>query len=347
MTIGIVGYGAYIPRWRLRTADIACAQTADYEKIHASVRVVEKSVPGLDEDSVTLAVAASNNALARAQIQAEKIGAIFIGSESHPYAVKPTGTMVLQALGIGQSCLAADLEFACKAGTAALLSGLSSVKAGFTEYALSIGTDTAQSAPGDVLEYTAAAGSAAFIVGADENLLIATVDSIHSITSDTPDFWRRGLEKYPEHTGRFTAEPSYFYHVETVAKKILNDCCLKPSDIDYVIFHQPNGRFPRNVAMRLGFSEVQVKPGLLVEHIGNTYSASSLLGLCAVFDCARAHQKILLVSYGSGSGSDALLFTTTELLEERKKNAHPVSYYIEHKEYLSYLQYRRHMDMIY
>jgi len=45
------------------------------------------------------------------------IEALFVGSESHPYAVNPTSTIIGELLGIGNNYLATDLEFACKAGT--------------------------------------------------------------------------------------------------------------------------------------------------------------------------------------------------------------------------------------
>ena len=37
--------------------------------------------------------------MARAGIQPSQIGAVYIGSESHPYAVKPSGTVVAEAIG--------------------------------------------------------------------------------------------------------------------------------------------------------------------------------------------------------------------------------------------------------
>ena len=176
---------------------------------------------------------------------------------------------------------------------------------------LAIGADTAQSKPGDALEYSAGAGAAAFVIGlpTKKHGGICSIDTTLSYTSDTPDFWRRAQDKYPSHAGRFTGEPAYFHHLETATKKILAETNLEPSAIHHVVFHMPNAKFPIQAAKKLGFTDAQMHAGFIVPHIGNTYSACSPLGLTAVLQIAKKDQKILLVSYGSGSGSDAFLFT--------------------------------------
>src|SRR5882724_6500740 len=116
---GIVGYGAYVPCYRIRTAEIAAQWGRASEGEPKGKGLVEKTVPGLDEDTITISVEAGRHALSRAGIDARRIGALYIGSESHPYAVKPSGTVVAEALGIGREVHVADFEFACKAGTEA------------------------------------------------------------------------------------------------------------------------------------------------------------------------------------------------------------------------------------
>src|SRR5574341_2652029 len=114
--VGIVGYGAYVPRYRLPASEVARIWTDGM----GGVPVTEKSVPGLDEDVITMSIEAARNALARAQIDQTEIRAIYVGSESHPYAVKPTSTVVAAAIGASPYHTSADYEFAWKAGTAAI-----------------------------------------------------------------------------------------------------------------------------------------------------------------------------------------------------------------------------------
>lgn len=340
--IGIVSYGTYIPKFRIRVEEIARIWGEDPEAIKNSLGVAEKSVPDLDEDTATMAVEAGREALQRAGIPPEKIGAIFVGSESHPYAVKPTATIVGEALGIGNYYYCADLEFACKAATAGMQLCYAMVKAGMIEYGMSIGSDTAQSRPGDALEYTAAAGASAILIGRDP---IAEIEATVSYTSDTPDFWRRDLQPYPSHGGRFTGAPAYFRHVTSAAKKLMETCGYTEKDFDYAVFHQPNAKFPQRVARMLGFDEKKIADGMLVRAIGNTYSAASLLGLCGILDVAKPEQRILLVSFGSGAGSDAFAIRVTDKILSYPRSLR-VWDKVKNCVYIDYALYLKHRRMI-
>lgn len=336
--VGILTYGVYIPKYRIRISDIAPTWGKNPKDVERSLGVAEKSVPGFDEDTVTQAYEAASVALEKVKIAPNEIEICLVGSESHPYAVNPTSTIVAEFLGIGRNYLAADLEFACKAATAGIILAAGLIANREISCGLVIGSDTAQAKPHDVLEYTAASAAAAFILGEGKKSLAKLLD-FTSFSSDTPDFWRRDGVPYPTHGGRFTGEPAYFAHVEGAAKRLLEKTKKKASDFDYCVFHMPNGKFPREVAKRLGFTPKQLSPSLVVDYIGNPYSASSLMGLAAVLDVARPRERIFMVSYGSGAGSDGFIFETTENILKQKKEGITVSDFIQEKEYISYLKY--------
>lgn len=344
--VGIISYGAYIPRFRIKSSDIARTWGKDPDTISGGLGIIEKSVPSLDQDVATISVEAARSALLRCKINPQEIGAIYVGSESHPYAVKPTGTIVGEAIGATPILMVADYEFACKAGTAAIQSCMAFVKSNMIKYGLAIGSDTSQAAPGDALEYAASAGGAAFIIGNDN--IIAEINETCSFTTDTPDFWRREGRKYPAHGGRFTGDPAYFRHIISNSKILMEKLGTKPADYKYAIFHQPNGKFPLRVASILGFTSEQVKQGLLCPVIGNTYSGASMLGLASVLDVAKPGDRIFLTSYGSGAGSDSFDITVTENIEKIKRNNAPfVSKLIENKAYIDYATYAKYRDLLY
>jgi len=334
--VGVVGYGAYVPRYRLPAKEVSRIWTDG----QGGLPVVEKSVPGPDEDVVTMSIEAARNALLRAKIRADQLRAVWVGSESHPYAVKPTSTIVAEAIGAVPNTQAADWEFACKAGTEAMVAAMGMVGSGMADYALAIGMDTAQGRPGDPLEYTAAAGGAAFILGkADES--VAVIEASYSFVTDTPDFFRRADQKYPEHGHRFTGEPAYFKHVTAAGQAMMEAMNSSPEDYQYVVFHQPNAKFPQTVGKSLGFTPEQIKTGLLVPMIGNTYSGAAIIGLTAILDEAKPGDRILMVSYGSGAGSDAMVLEVTELIEERRNLAISTQTYIERRTEIDYAEYVR------
>jgi hydroxymethylglutaryl-CoA synthase len=344
--VGIVGYGAYVPRPRIAARTIAAAwgRSAD-----ARLPVNEKSVPAPDEDTVTMAIEAARGALARAGVAPSSIRAVWVGTESKPYAVKPSSTVVAEAIGAVPWVSAADLEFACKAGSEAMQAACAFVGSGMADHALAIGMDAAQSKPGDHLEFTAAAGGAAYLFGPAEGGL-ADVEASCSYATDTPDFFRRQHMHFPEHGHRFTGEPSYFAHSLEASRGLLAALGRRPSDYRWAVFHQPNPKFVRKVAAELGFSEAQIAPGAVVDRIGNTYSGASLLGLAAILDVARAGDRIFFCSYGSGAGSDAFSLVATERLESVRAAAPLVSDYLNRRhtieDYGAYLRASRAIRML-
>lgn len=342
---GIVGYGSSLPCFRIKAEDIARQWGNDPDAVKKGLLLEEKTVPGMDEDTITISVQASKYAIRRAGIDPRQIGAVYIGSESHPYAVKPSGTVLIDALGIGPEVHVADYEFACKAGTEAMFVAYSHVKSGLMPYALGIGADTSQGAPNDALEYTASAGGSAFVMGSEN--VVAEITDTYSFTSDTADFWRREGRYYPQHTGRFTGEPAYFKHVLGAGRGILKRSGLTAKDITYAVFHMPNGKFPLKAGQTLGFEKKQMEPGWIVSWMGNTYSGSSPTGLSATLDVAKPGESILLVSFGSGAGSDAFIFKVTDRIDAVRNLAPTVQDMLQkHRIHLNYAQYAKYREKI-
>ncbi len=307
---GIVGYGVYTSKFRIKEGGI------------------ERAVPFVDEDSITAAVEAGKLALIHSGVDSAHVGKVYVGSESNPYAVKPIASKVAQVLKLGeedgdvQGVDAVDTEFACKAATSMFkdAAALVNYPSSGIRNTMVIGADNSQAAPrgcvGGELDLFVGYGAAAFIFGKHD--VIAEIDGWYSVTSDTPDFWRRDGETYPMHGGRFTGDPAYFKHVRKSVTKLMGKLNMKPEDVDYFVPHQPNPTFPVKVAKDLGFKDEQYACSLQVNKFGNTYSGCSPVGLAAVLDIAKPDEQILVASYGSGAGSDAYLLRTTNQLSDKK-----------------------------
>lgn len=306
--VGIIDYGVYVPRKRIKAEEIA--------KVWGeSMSDQPKSFPGKWDDPGAYAMNSTLNCLETNNVSPSKIAKIMVGSESHPYAVNPTASIVAELIGSDRQSV--DFEFACKAGTQAMIEASDSIKADSVGYGLAIGADSSQAKPGDALEYTAADGGASLLIGKEKP--IAVINDYKSFTSDTPDFLRKEGEEFPVHFGRYTGEPAYFKHIKKSSERLFNSQGTEPKDYDYAVFHQPNKKFPRRIGKRLGFKKENIEPGIVVDWIGNTYSACTLIGLCRVLDQASPGERIFVASYGSGAGSDAFDLTVTKRIKEKQK----------------------------
>lgn len=335
--IGIVSYGFYIPRYRISTSDIAHVWGKDPADIEGSLRISQKSVAGIDEDSLTMGYESAVMCLHDAGVNHSDIGSVLFGSETPPYSVNPTSTILAEFLGIKNDYLSYDMQFACKAGTGGIISTFGLIKSGEVNYGLVTASDKANAGVHDALEYTAGSGSVSVLLGKKD--VILNIIDWSTFSSDTPDFWRREGIRYPSHGGRFTGKPSYFYHVRGSSRKLLEKTKLKPSDFAYAVFHMPNGKFPVEVGLSLGFTKDQIVQSLVIQQLGNSYTASALTGLVSVLDSVKPGEKIFFASYGSGAGSDAFVFEATPELIKRRRNFKNFVKETKHVDYTTYLKF--------
>jgi hydroxymethylglutaryl-CoA synthase len=119
------------------------------------------------------------------------------------------------------------------------------------------------------------------------------------------------------------------------------------ADFQHVVFHQPNHKFPIQVARQLGFAPEQYELGLLSPKIGNTYAGSSLIGFSAILDAAQPGARVLMVSYGSGAGSDAFVWQTTDSLPRRQPLACKTIDYVTRRQPIDYGTYVRYRKKLY
>jgi hydroxymethylglutaryl-CoA synthase len=345
--VGIVSYGHYVPHFRMDLS-VLVEQWGLSEALEKLYRLNGRNscaVNGLDEDTITLSIEAGERALALGPVDHVKPTSLMIGSESHPYAVKPSGVIVAEALGLAPNVFVVDLEFACKGGTAALFLSLGLVASSQVGAALAIGADCPQSGPGTLLEASVGSGAAAFWVGRGSSV-IARIDKTAAASSDTTDFWRRDGAPYPNVVGKFSSEIGYEEHTKRVVTQLLEETNTRPEDYKILCLHQPYQSLPLSVGKKLGFSRQQVAPALVASKIGNSYSSACLLSLCGVFDTAQPGERMMLVSFGSGAGSDGFVITVTDEIrafQERKKAAghEGVVEQVDHvhAEWLTYGQY--------
>jgi len=93
---GIVGYGAYVPCYRIRTAEIA-AQWGHASDGQGGKGLVEKTVPGLDEDTITISVARADD-----QKMVAAVGIRILPSRRRCHSHPPVNPARFRPLRIGR-----------------------------------------------------------------------------------------------------------------------------------------------------------------------------------------------------------------------------------------------------
>lgn len=329
MAEGIVAYGTYIPKYRVKVEEIA--------KAWGTKAVGEISVPWSNEDANTMAAEASLNALEQAGISPEKIDAFYFASESSPYSEHTALKAIAEVLRLKEEVEIAEFSNSPQASAAALKACLDALKAGRINYGLVAAADCRLASPGSDEERAFGAGAAAFILGKEG--VIAQLDASSSSSTYVIDTWKGSNDKYiKSHDPRFTREYGYTNQVTGVVKNLMNKEDKKPGDYNQVIL-QPyaDQRVLRGVGKKIGVAPEQMATGAAVSNdVGNTGTAAVLLGLAAALDKASEGEKILSVFYGAGI-AEAMSFTVKK--KRTGENGCSLDKYLASKEYIDYLNF--------
>lgn len=331
--VGITGYGVAVPYRRLDTKEIIdCWKNTALELIKEKQGVEMRGVLGFDEDGNTLSVEAAKDALAMAKLA--QVEVLVYGTCTNPYDSRPSATMIAEALDLPYSAPMFDVQFSTKSGTTALMAAYAQVRAGLAQSGLAVGADTINrhTAPGDLFEPYASAGACALTLG-KENVL-AEINAYVSYSTDLSDGFRVEGERYIRSgmlPGKAKNEVGIYDHTRKALEEFLEKTGTTANEYDYVVLQQSTPGALLGNARALGLSPAQVEPAIFTQNLGDTGSASALIGLCTVLDRAKAGDKIMVISYGFGSGADVISLTATEHLETLPAKRGNIREKIEHK----------------
>ncbi|MBI2878002.1 MAG: OB-fold domain-containing protein [Candidatus Tectomicrobia bacterium] len=325
--VGITSYGAYIPLYRLARSEIAKTWGV------AAQGGGERSVANFDEDSLTMAVAASLDCLQGADRR--KVEGFFLATTTAPYVEKQIATTGAIALDLNRTIRTADFTNSLRAGTGALLSAIDAVKAGSRKNVLVAAADSRQAQTQGGLEQTLGDGAAALLIGDTD--VAATLEASYSLSDEFTDVWRaygdsflRGWEE------RFTIDEGYNRLLPEAVSGLLKQCNLSPQQINKAVFYGSNERRHKGMIKLLGFKPEQVQDGLF-SAVGDTGAALPLMMLVGALETAKAGDKILVASYGNGC--DALLLSVTDRINQLRNRRGIKGYLAAKKPLPSYQKY--------
>ena len=295
---GITSYGAYIPYSRLPRSVINEAWSRGGGR-------GEKAVAGIDEDPITMSVAAGIDCLKGTD--PHTVDAHFMATTCAPYKERQNATIVATALDIPRGARNTDFSNCLRVGAGALLSALDAVNSGSLKSVLVTVADQRLGGASGEDEQNLGDGSAAFLIGNDK--VAVEVEGSYTISEDFVDYWRSHEDKFIRSwEDRFGRDAGYTALPVEAAKGVMEKLKLTPKDISKLCLYGANARAHGALAARLGFEADQIQNSLL-DTVGNTGAALPLMILVSALEEAKAGDRILVVNWGNGS--DAIVFKVT------------------------------------
>ncbi|SFR04664.1 hydroxymethylglutaryl-CoA synthase [Desulfoscipio geothermicus] len=328
MTKNIVSYGVYLPFLRIKRDEYVNALGS------CSAAIKEKAVMDIDEDVITMAVEAARDAIADVDIS--QIGVLTLASTNFPYQEKVMTGTVIEALRLNKNVLTCQHGNSALAGTEAFLAALGMLEQTEQKYALVIVSDSLSADASMDIEHGFGAAACAFVLAKDEPGL--EFEGAYAYTGESMGLrYRLPGETSVRDIGVKTyATQAYNDTVKNAVWGLLGQLGRNPVDYSHVILHQNDVKTASALGKKIGFNEEQMKEGLLFNLVGDTGACSAMLGLCQVLDNIASNDKVIVCSYGSGAGSHALSFKSTNQLLKRTKSFKAM---LNKKQYINYIQY--------
>ncbi len=328
MTKSIISYGVYLPCLRIKKDEYVNALGS------CSAAIREKTVMDIDEDIISMAVAAARDALAGLDIS--RVGVLTLASTHFPYQEKEMAGTMVEALGLANHVLTSQHANSTMSGTQAILSALGLLEQTQQSYALAVISDAPSSAAHVDMEHGFGAGACAFVLAKDEPGL--AFEGVYACSSEAMGLrYRLPGETDIRDIGVKTYATQDFNETVKAAMVGLVDKMGRPlADYSHVVLHQNDAKAAAALAKKLGCGKDQITGGQVFAQVGDTGACSSLLGLCKVLETAADGDSVIVCSYGSGSGSQALSFRLNNALASQTK---PWRAAFEYKRYINYVQY--------
>lgn len=311
--IGIKSYGAYIPYRRL-------ARKLINEAWGGAGGRGERSVAAIDEDSITMAVAAGMDCLRG--IDPKTIDAVFLATTTAPYSERLNANIVASALDFRRDTRNIDFANCLRAGTSALLSAMDAVKAGALKNVLVTIADMRMAGAGGEDEQMLGDGAAAFLVGGEG--AVVEVEGSYTLSDDMVDYWRLEGDRFIRSwEDRFGRDAGYLVTPVETVKALFSKLNLTPQDISKACIYGTSTRMHSAVARAMGFRPEQIQDPLL-DNVGNTGTALVPMILVSALEAAKPGDRFLLVDWGNGCDAVVLRATAaiTQLVQRRGIKGH-------------------------
>lgn len=279
--IGIVGYAAHLPAWRLDRSMITSTLGQGGGR-------GTRAVAGFDEDSTSLAVEVGR-ALMRTLGGDADPALLTFATTSPGYLDKTNATAVHAALRLDDSVPAFDSVGAARSGVAA--AWMAQAAGGIAVLA-----DVRTGRPGSADEADSGDGASALAFGADP---IARPIGSASSTAEFIDRWRVPGESHSRQWEERFGEHAYVPVAVDAVAAGLKAAAVTMADINHVVVTGLHTRSVATAIRSIGAERSQIVDGLATT-VGNTGAAHWGLMLASALDVAEPGQRILMAHLADG-----------------------------------------------
>jgi hydroxymethylglutaryl-CoA synthase len=355
MPFGIDDISFYTANFSLDLQELAANNGSDAAKYTVGIGQERMSVPGEDEDIVTMAANASLPLLEGMKARSESLDAIttiLFATETGIDQSKAAGVYLHSLLGLSPRCRVVELKQACYSATAALQLATAWVARKPKEKVLVIASDIARYERQTPGEATQGCGAVAMIVSSNPRIIELDPETgIH--TEDVMDFWRPNYRSTALVDGKYSTKV-YLRCVRAAWQDFQQQSDLKFEDFNYFCYHLPFSRMAQKAHNHLANGnahdltgqalEQQISASLIYNRItGNSYTAAMYIGLVSLLDNTGENlsgKRIGFFSYGSGSVGE---FFTGVLVDGYQDMLHKQDHeaMLAARQPLSYAQYRQ------
>lgn len=305
----IVATGRYAPEKIVTNDDLSQIVDTSDEWIYTRTGMKKRHFCSGEEGNVFMASEAAKQALEKAGIDPEQIGALVVATFSGDYFVPSTACLVQKQLELPDDMICFDLNAACSG----FVFGMETVRGLLLQsekrYAILIGSEVISkkldmSDRGTCILFGDGAG--AVILELDENREYTSIMGCHGdeqvIYCESGEDTSRKVHMDGQTTYKFAVST-----VPSLIKRTVEKAGLTLDDMDYFVCHQANVRIIDAIARTL--KQPREKFFVNIEEYANTSAASVAIALSDLDDSGlcKPGQKVLLAGFGAGKTWGAIV----------------------------------------
>lgn len=307
----VSAYGVYLPRKRISVDDIA-----KFAGTKNRTGISELAVPGLDDDSISMAINSARIALDEFNIKPEEIDAVVFGTNTNPYSNKSVAPIIVEALELNDDVQTFELSCGIRTGIRSLILGYMLSRT--FKNILCITSESSRIDKAQIMDVLPSSGSVAFVISQNG---FANIKNPISFNREFLDLWSRNGREY--FFDRRSLRHTYDESFDELFRRIGGN------DYDTLIIYVPDISTGLRLLKQMKIEQEKVAKGMVLPLVGNTFSVSPLLGLTKAFeDGAR---NILIACCGSGGGDAVTIevknFTKTKLFYQQLNDKQKIGVY--------------------